>query len=216
MRPLQDNNSAATVELLERARAGHPGAVEAIFDRHRQRLQRLLDMRLDRRLQGRIEASAILHDACSDVASRLDEYLRDPRVPLFLWLRQVVGEHLLKLHHQHLGTPMRDAAREVSLYRGALPGVSSAALAAQLLGKQTALTQAVVRAERILRLQEAINTLDPLDREILSLRHFEELTSAEAALVLEIEEAAAARRYVQALKRLRKILASMPGGAEGL
>src|SRR5205809_2902931 len=107
---------------------------------------------------------------------------------------------------------MRDAGREVSLYRGALPQASSAALAAQLLGKHTSPTQAAVRAERMLRLQEALNSLDPIDREVLSLRHFEELTRVETARVLGIEEGAAAKRYVRALKRLKDILADMPGG----
>jgi RNA polymerase sigma-70 factor (ECF subfamily) len=127
----------------------------------------------------------------------------------------VVGERLLKLHRHHLGTQMRDAGREISLFQGALPAASSAALAAQLLGKHTSPTQAVVRAERILRLQEALNNLDPLDREILSLRHFEELTAAEAARVLGIEEGAAAKRYFRALKRLKEVLATMTGAHEG-
>jgi RNA polymerase sigma-70 factor (ECF subfamily) len=111
---------------------------------------------------------------------------------------------------------MRDAGREVALYRGALPQASSAALAAQLLGQHTSPSQAAVRAERVLRLQEALNTLDPLDREILALRHFEELTSAEAARVLEIHEEAAAKRYVRALRRLKQILSALPGGLEGI
>jgi RNA polymerase sigma-70 factor (ECF subfamily) len=111
---------------------------------------------------------------------------------------------------------MRDAGREVSLYRAALPLASSAALAAQLLGKHTSPTEAAVRAERMLRLQEALNTLDPIDREVLSLRHFEELSRAETAQVLGIEEAAAAKRYIRALKRLKNVLADMPGGMEGL
>ena len=128
----------------------------------------------------------------------------------------MVGEWLLKLHRHHLGTQMRDAGREVSLYREALPAASSAALAAQLLGKHTSPTQAVLRAERMLRLQEAINTLDPIDREVLSLRHFEELTRQETAQVLGIEEGAAAKRYIRALKRLKAVLADMPGGLEGL
>ena len=115
-----------------------------------------------------------------------------------------------------LGTQMRDAGKEVSLFRGALPAASSAVLAAQLLGKHTSPTQAVVRAERILRLQEALNTLDPVDREILSLRHFEDLTAAEAARALGIEESAAAKRYFRALKRLKEMLAAMPGGPEGV
>ena len=145
----------------------------------------------------------MLQEAYLEVARGSHEYLGDPKLPLFLWLRLVVGERLLKLHRHHLGPQMRDAGREVSLYRGALPAAVSAALAAQLLGKHTSPTQAAVRAERLLRLQEALNTLDPIDREVLSLRHFEELSRAETALVLGIEESAAAKRYVRALKRLK-------------
>jgi RNA polymerase sigma-70 factor (ECF subfamily) len=128
----------------------------------------------------------------------------------------VVGERLSKLHRQHRGAQMRDAGREVSLYREALPAATSAALAAQLLGKHTSPTQAAVRAERMLRLQEALNALDPIDREVLSLRHFEELTREKSAQVLGIEESAAAKRDVRALKRRKEMLANIPGGLEGL
>jgi RNA polymerase sigma-70 factor (ECF subfamily) len=216
MGALMDNNSAETVDLLERARAGDRDALNAIFERHRERLRRMVVMRLDRRLQARLDASDVIQDGYVDVVTRLEEYLRNPRLPLFLWLRLVVGERLMKLHRQHLGTQMRDAGLEVSLYRGALPAASSAALAAQLLGKHTSPTQAATRAERMLRLQEALNTLDPMDREVLSLRHFEELSLAETAQVLEITESAAAKRYIRALKRLKGILAAMPGGLEGI
>src|SRR5262249_24928944 len=122
----------------------------------------------------------------------------------------------LKLHRHHLGTQLRDAGLEVSIYRGALPAASSAALAAQLLGKHTSQTQAAMRAERMMRLQEALNSLDPVDREVLSVRHFEELSLAETALSLGIEQSAAAKRYVRALKRLKVVLASMPGGLESV
>jgi RNA polymerase sigma-70 factor (ECF subfamily) len=215
MGTLMDNNSADSVDLIERARVGDREALNVLLARHRDRLRRMVEMRLDTRLQARLDASDVVQEAYVEVAERLEEYLRDPRLPLFLWLRLVVGERLMRLHRHHLGTQMRDAGREVSLYRGALPAASSAALAAQLLGRHTSPTQAVVRAERILRVQEALNALDPLDREILSLRHFEELTAAEAAQVLGIEEPAAAKRYFRALKRLKEILAAMPGGQEG-
>ena len=94
-------------------------------------------------------------------------------------------------------------------------GKGTAALAAHLLGKETSPTQAAVRAERAMRVQEALNSLDPADREIISLRHFEELTCVEAAGVLAITEAAAAKRYVRGLKRLKDLLAKLPGGWEG-
>lgn len=213
---LMENNSGDTANLLERARLGDARALNEILARHRERLRRMVELRLDRRLQGRLDASDVIQEAYLEVAQRLDQYLREPKLPLFLWLRLVVGERLLRLHRQHLDAQMRDAGREVSLFREALPAASSAALAAQLLGKQTSPTEAAVRAERILRLQEAINALDPMDREVLALRHFEELTRAETAQVLGIEEAAAAKRYIRALKRLKGVLADMPGGLESL
>src|SRR6516225_7741712 len=144
MGTMMDHNSADTVDLLQRARAGDRKALNTLFTRHRERLSRMVDLRLDRRLQARVDASDVIQDAYVEVVTRLDEYLRDPRLPFFLWLRLVVGERLMKLHRQHLGTQMRDAGREVALYRGALPQASSAALAAQLLGKHTSPTQAAV------------------------------------------------------------------------
>jgi RNA polymerase sigma-70 factor (ECF subfamily) len=207
---------SAIARLIERAKAGDTVAVGELFARHRDRLGRMVEVRLDHRLQARVDPSDIIQEAYAEVVARLNEYLADPKLPIFLWLRLVVGERLMKAHRHHLGTQMRDAAREISLYRGALPAASSTALAAQLLGKHTSPAQAAVRAERLLRLQAALNALDPLDREILSLRHFEELTHAEAASALDIEESAAAKRYVRAMKRLKDILTSEPGGAEGL
>jgi RNA polymerase sigma-70 factor (ECF subfamily) len=211
MGSLMDSNSADTVRLIERAMAGDPAALNEVFTRHRDRLRRMVDLRLDRRLAGRVDASDVVQDGFVDAVARLPDYLADPRIPLFLWLRLVVGERLTKVHRTHLGTHMRNAALEVSLYRNAFPAASSAALAAQLLGKHTSPTEAAVRAEQILRVQEAVNALDPIDREIIALRNFEELSRAEAALALGIEEATAAKRYVRAIKRLKAVLGPQDG-----
>jgi RNA polymerase sigma-70 factor (ECF subfamily) len=211
-----ESNSPDIVRLLERARAGDSDALTEIFARHRDRLRRMVELRLDRRVQARIDASDVIQDAYLDVVRRLPDYLAQPKLPLFLWLRLVVGERLVTLHRHHLGAQLRDAGLEVSLYSGALPAASSAALAANLLGQQTSPTQAAVRAERLLRVQEALSALDPIDREIISLRHFEQLSRSEAAAALGIEESAAAKRHVRALKRLKSALADMPGGLEGL
>jgi RNA polymerase sigma-70 factor (ECF subfamily) len=127
-----------------------------------------------------------------------------------------VGRRLTTLHRQHLGTKMRNAGLEISLYQGALPEASSAALASMLLGRHTSPTQAAQRAERLLRVQEALNSLDPIDREVLALRHFEQLGRAEAAQVLGISQEVGAKRYFRALKRLKDVLATLPGGSEGL
>jgi RNA polymerase sigma-70 factor (ECF subfamily) len=210
------NESSETDRFLVRARTGDGLALPELLERHRDRLHRMVDLRLDWRLRGRLDPSDVLQEAYLDVAKRLDSYLGDPKVPPFLWLRLIVGECLTNLHRHHLGAKMRDAGREVSLYRGALPEASSAALASMLLGRQTSPTQAAVRAERMLRVQEALNSLESLDREVLALRHFEQLNRAETAHVLGISEEAGAKRYIRALKRLKDVLAKLPGGLEGL
>jgi RNA polymerase sigma-70 factor (ECF subfamily) len=198
-------------EVLRRAAAGDQASWAALLARHRERLRRMVALRLDHRLQARIDPSDVLQEAFLEAAAHLAEYLREPALPFFLWLRAIAGNKLLALHRQHLGTQMRDAGREVSLYRGALPGASSAALAAQLLGRDTRPSEAAVRAEIKVRLQEVLNTLEPLDREVLALRHFEQLSTAETARVLGLTEAAAGKRYVRALKRLKDLLLSLPG-----
>ena len=203
------SESDEDIRFVHRAAGGDRAAVGEALERHRDRLRRMVDARLDRRVRGRVDPSDVLHDGFADVLTKLPAYLADPKVPLFLWLRLVIGERLTKVHRDHLGARIRDAGREVSLYRGPMPAASSAALAAHLLGKFTSPTQAAVRAERLLKVQEALNALDPLDREVLSLRHFEHLTHAEAAAVLEISETAAANRYVRALKKLKDVLSAL-------
>ena len=163
-------------------------------------------------MQGRVDPSDVVQEAYLEICRRLADYLRDPRLPFFLWLRLTTGQQLALAHRRHLGVQARDAGREVSLYRGLLPEASSAALAAHLMGKLTTPSQAAVKAELKLRIQEVLNSMDTLDREVLTLRHFEQLTNAETALVLGIRETAAANRYVRALERLRGVLMNMPGG----
>ena len=201
--------------LLDRLRAGDRRALADLFQRHRDRLRRMVELRMDARLYGRIDASDVLQDGFLDLAKRLESYLSDPRLPVFLWLRLVVSDRLAMVHRQHLGTRMRDAAQEVSLYRDPMPQASSAALAAMLLGRLTSPSNAAIRAEQILQVQEAVNSLEPLDREVVALRHFEQLSRAETAVVLGITEEAGAKRYIRALKKLKAILAAMPGGLEG-
>lgn len=207
--------SPDTELLVEQARQGDRRALDLLFSRNRGRLRRLVELRLDPRLQARVDASDILQEAYLDAVKRLPEQLENPRIPFFLWLRLLVGERLLQLHRHHLGTQMRDAAREVSLSRGPLPAASSAALAASLLGQITSPSQAIVRAERRLKLQEALNALEPVDREVLTLRHFEQLSTEETALLLEISRAAAAKRYVRALQRLKTALEPNQGELSG-
>jgi RNA polymerase sigma-70 factor (ECF subfamily) len=171
----------------------------------------MVRVRLDRRLQGRVDPSAVLQDAYLDYARRFPEWVERPAPPLFLWLRLLVGQKLVELHHRRLGAQMRDAGLEVTLYHGALPQASSAALAAHLLGRLTSASQAAGRAETQVRVQEALNGMEPIDREILTLRHFEMLSNEEAAEVLGLGKSAASNRYIRALRRLKEALGEWPG-----
>jgi len=215
MAPMSEN-SDTTEELLQSAAQGDKEKWGVLLKRHRSRLRRMVALRLDQRLQGRLDASDVIQEAYLEASARLPEYLRQPALPFFLWLRFLTGQKMLELHRRHLGAHMRDAAREVSLYRGALPETSSAALAAQLLGHDTRPSEAAIRAERKIRLQEALNVMEPLDREVLALRHFEQLNNAETAQALGLQESAASKRYVRALKKLKDILTSLPGGGAGV
>jgi RNA polymerase sigma-70 factor (ECF subfamily) len=202
-----------TSRLIERARQGDQVAWGQLLERHRARLRRMIALRLDVRLQGRVDASDVIQEGYLAASRRFAAYAEDPAaMPFFLWLRFLVGQELQEQHRRHLGVLAREAGREVSLYRGAMPETTTAALAAQLMGKITSPSQAAVRAERKIRLQEALNSLEPIDREVLVLRHYEQLSNGEAALVLGLDKSAASKRYTRALIRLKEILSHLSGG----
>lgn len=198
--------------LLERAAAGDGPALAELFERQRGRLEVMLRLRLDRRLQGRIDPADVLQEAYLEVARRFPEYLAtEAALPFYLWMRLLTGQKLAELHRRHLGAKMRDAGLEVSLYRGAMPRASSASLAELLMGRLTTASRAAIRGETQLRVQAALNSMDPMDREVLVLRHFEMLSNEETAGVLGIKPSAASNRHIRALRRLEVILAEDPG-----
>ncbi len=180
----------------------------ALFDRYKERLRRTVRLRLDRRLTGFVDSSGVLKMVREEVERRG----ADPAASAarsFLWLRQIVGEVLHQLHQQKLGADVRD---DISLYRGALPEATSVSLAAHLLGKAGGDDdQAAARAEQKIVLQETLNAMDSLDREVLTLRHCEQLSNDETATVLKISPAQASDAYIRALKRISVIMASLPG-----
>src|SRR6516164_11577470 len=131
---MDSSMSAATPtseELLEAARDGDEAALAALVERHRDRLERMVRLRMDRRLQGRVDPADVVQEAYLTVRGKFPQYSADARLPFFLWLRLEVGQKLVDLHRFHLGTQMRDAGQEVSLHRGALPQVTSLSLAEQ-------------------------------------------------------------------------------------
>ncbi|HEY7308649.1 MAG TPA: sigma-70 family RNA polymerase sigma factor [Gemmataceae bacterium] len=208
------SDSSEISDLLQRAAAGEPEALRELFSRYRDRLKRMVHLRLSRRLQGRVDDSDVIQETYLEISKKLPEYVQAPELPLFLWLRHMTGLKLAEVHRRHLGTQLRDADREVSLHRGGLPEADSVSLAAQLLGKLTTPSQAAIKAEQRIYVQEALNSMDPIDREVLALKHFEQLSTSEIAQVLGLSKAGAGSRYLRAIKRLREILERIPGFRE--
>ena len=211
MQSTMSTDHPSSESLLKQAIAGDETALTELFDRYRTRLRQMVRLRMDRRVQGRVDPSDVLQEAFFDISQRIGEYAQQPEMPVFLWMRQITGERLIDIHRKHLGARMRDAGREVSLYHGALPQATSMSLAAQLLGKMTSASRALQRAENQVLVQEALNAMDPVDREILALRHFEMLSNAECAQVLDLSKSAASNRYIRALKRIKDVLSALPG-----
>ena len=198
--------SPQTVELVQRAAAGDADGWTDLVERYRDRLQRMVAVRIDRRMQQRVNSSDIVQEVYLEAAEHLAEYVADPKMPFFLWLRGITGNKLLEIHRHHLGVQKRDAARDVAIDGSASMQTTAAGLAAVLVGDATRPDEAALKNEMRARLAEALDALEPLDREVLSLRHFEQLTNAETATVLGIETSAASKRYVRALKRLKNVL----------
>lgn len=185
-----------------------------LLEKHRPQLQRMVELRLDPRLYGRLDASDVIQEAYLTASVQLADYLKNPTIPFYLWLRLVTGQKLVLLHRNHLGTKARDARRQVSIDLGAAPAASSIAMASKLIGREPTPSEAVGEVEQRRRVQDALDRLNPLDREVLALRHFEQLTNAETAQVLGLEPSAASKRYVRALQRIKEVLFDMPGGQE--
>ena len=215
MNGVMTDDSSDTTNLLERVAGGDAQAAQELFGRYRDRLKRMVHLRLSRRLQGRVDDSDVLQEAFLDISRRFPEYVAEPKLPFFLWLRHLTGLKLVEVHRRHLGMQLRDADREVTLHRGGLPEADSVSLAAQLLGTMTTPSQAAIKAETRLMVQEALNSMDAIDREVLALKHFEQLSTSEIAEVLGMSKAGAGSRYLRAIKRLREILSRIPG-FEGL
>jgi RNA polymerase sigma-70 factor (ECF subfamily) len=214
MGPTAEADSEEIAKLRVCFSEGKGEALGALFERHRERLRRMVLLRMDRRVQGRIDASDVIQDAFLEATRRLEGYLENPRMPFYLWLRFLAAQRLVQLHRRHLGAEARDAGREISLYRGTFPEATSAALAEQLVSQRTSPSQAAMRVEMKMRLQEALNAMEPADREVLALRQFEGLRNQQVAQILGVSEAASSQRYVRALERLKKAFEALERGGK--
>ena len=200
--------SNSTELLVERLRQGDSAVLADLFAAFRDRLKRLVTFRMDRRLNGRVDPSDVLQEAFIDANQRVASFVEHPTISAFVWLREITKQRLVDIHRRHLGAQKRTVDNEVSINRDG--GQNSTSLAIQLIGHLTSPSQIAIRLEIQLQLEEALDTMDPLDREVLTLRHFEELSNNETAEVLGIQKSAASNRYIRALTRLKTILDQIP------
>jgi RNA polymerase sigma-70 factor (ECF subfamily) len=198
-------HDADSEELIVRARRGESGARQQLLARHRDRLRRMVAVRLDRRLAARLDPSDVVQEALLDAAQRLSDYLEHRPVPFYPWLRRLAWEHLLKLHQKHITARKRSASREERQVL-ALPDESALELARRLVSPGTSPSNGVLREEVRGRVQAALARLPEGDREVLVLRYLEQLSMAEIAAVLDISEGAVKMRHTRALRRLCGLL----------
>lgn len=205
--------------LLARAAAGDARAWGNLLTAHEERLRRVIAFRLNPRLRGRVDPGDVVQEVYLEAVACRSNYFGQAvadGIPVFIWLRGVAANKLLEVHRRHLGTELRDAAREGGPCGGGGGGGAADAtvdaVVALLTGGATGPRTAAERREATGRVRAALDGMEPIDREVLALRHYEQLTNLEAARVLGIRERAAAKRYLRALKRLKEMLAGMPGG----
>ena len=200
------NESDHTQEEIERLRDGGSQAVADLYSQYRPQLERMVDFRMDRRLYGRVDAGDILQDSYIEISRRVDSFLEDPVVSFFVWARQITWQTLMMSHRTHLGVQKRDARQEVQLHGVGIGQGTSVSLASRLVGDVTSPSQGAMRDEQTQQLREALDSMDAIDREVLALRHFEQLSNKEVAEVLSLGKTAASNRYVRALERLKVIM----------
>jgi len=194
-----------TDELLRSAGRGDGTARVALLERHRGRLRQMVAVRLDRRVAVRVDPSDVVQEALAEASERLPDYLRDRPLPFYPWLRQIACDCLVEQHRRHLQAGRRSVRRE-ELASPGLPGNSALKLADQLLDGGTRPSEAFNREELRQRVRQALAQLDEQDREVLVLRYLEQLSAPEVGAVLGLSEAAAKKRALRALKKLREIL----------
>lgn len=207
--PLWPENTV-TQELLADAGRGKPDAVNQLLERHRVALRKLVQLRLDRKIARRVDASDIVQDVLLEANQRLQEYLADPRMPFHLWLRHLAKDRMIDMHRRHRGAQRRSLDRERSITSPQYGDQSSFDLASQLAASELTPAAATLRRELEQRFLTAMEQLDEDDRDILLMRHFEQLGNSETAEVLGLSTAAAGMRHLRALRKLRAILGERP------
>lgn len=194
-------------QIIEQLEAGREEALADLFSLVRERLKRIVEFRLDYRLGGRVSQSDVVQDTYVRAAQRIDSFLAKPDMPFFVWLRLEASQRLTEIHRFHFGADKRDVRREVKLNKAENKnGATSMQLAAHIVAQMTSASKLFQKAQQIEALEKTLSEMNDLDREVIALRHFEELSNAETAEVLNVTTAAASKRYLRALTRLKEIM----------
>ena len=196
----------AEPEIVRRLKADGEQALAGLFSLLRPRLRRIVQFRLDHRLTGRVSESDVLQETFVRACKRLDQFLEKGELPFFVWMRMELNQKLTEIHRFHFISERRDPRRESVLPHLTNSGDTSTAIAAHLVAELSTPSRLMEKAEQIAKLQLSLDRMPELDREIIALRHFEELSNLETAEILGIEPSAASKRYVRALQRLREIM----------
>ena len=203
---IQQINTDLEQQLLNRAAAGDNESLGRLMQRYSERLVRVVKFRMDDRLRGRLDPADVVQESFLEATKRFDYYLKNRKSSFFLWLRYLTLQKLAELHRHHFGVHARDQRREVSIFKKFYSQTTSAQIASQLLGDHTSPSQAFVRNETKIQIQNALSSMDELDQEVLSLRHFERLSNVEVAETLGIATSAASKRFLRAIQRLKSIV----------
>ncbi len=200
------SDSLIIKNLLDQARQGDDDARDDLLKQHREPLRRMIALRLDPAIAARVDASDVVQEVLLEASKRLDDYLRNPNMPFPLWLRHLAKDHIIDAHRRHRQAQKRGVDREQPIVPAALADHSSVELAAQFLDQEMTPASAAIQQEMQNRLHLAITNLDDNDREMILMRHFEQMSNQEVAESLGLTEAAASMRYLRALRRLRSLL----------
>jgi RNA polymerase sigma-70 factor (ECF subfamily) len=200
-----------TGELIRRAARGDREAVDGLLARHRDRLRRMVAIRMDKRLAARVDPSDVVQEALAEASQKLPDYLQQQRLHFYPWLRQLAWERLIDQHRRHVGAQARSVTREEH-QEMALPDHSAVQLAARLLASGTTPSVRMIRKELRAKVQQMLSQLSPPDREVLVLRYLEQLSTAETAAVLGLTVDGVKSRQRRALERFSNLLADHSRG----
>jgi len=200
-------DSSQTQELLLQASQGNEAAVNGLLDRHREALKRMIGLRMDQALKRRVDASDVVQDVLVEAHRRLLDYINDPKLPFHLWLRQIAKDRIIDAHRRHRKAARRSVDREQAMTAPEDGEHSAWDWAHQLCDTELTPAAAATWQEMERRFRAALNELEENDREVVLMRHFEQLSNQEVAQALGLSEPAAGMRYLRAIRRLRAMLA---------